>query len=163
MEEAEKDKIKELEEKINELQKKLEDERNNFLLKAAELENRRKRLEREYETFFKFSSEKLILKFLDIFDNLERALSYSEEKKNYEMLLKGIEITLSQFKELLEKEEVKPIEALNKEFDSNLHYAITEEEGDEDNKVVQEIRKGYMMKDKVIRPSLVKVSKKAKK
>lgn len=166
---SEKDKkIEQLENQIQMLKEqfnsKFDQEKNNFLLKAAEFDNSRKRLQKESEEIIKYANEKLIIKFLDILDNLDRTVYFAQTTKNFDVLLKGIEMTLSQFKETLEKENVRAIEAIGKQFDPNLHHAIAQEENDnhEENSVIEEMRKGYTMTNKVIRPTLVKVSKKGK-
>ncbi len=161
-------KIEQLEKQLQMLKEefnlKLEQEKNSFLLKAAEFDNSRKRLQKETEDTIKYANEKLIMKFLDILDNLDRAVHFAQQTKNFDILSKGVEMTLTQFNETLEKENVKAIDAMGKEFDPNLHHAIAQEENNnyKENSVIEEIRKGYTMANKVIRPSLVKVSKKGK-
>ena len=101
---------------------------------------------------------------MDIIDNLNRALSFSKSNKDFDSLMKGIDITLSQFNKVLLEEGVKPIEAIDKKFDANLHHAVAYENDDDldDNTVIEELSKGYTMKDRVIKHTMVKVSKKQK-
>jgi len=95
-------------------------------------------------------------------DNLERGVAASVETKDFDALVKGVEMTLSQMHGIMNTEGVEPIEALGKEFDPHLHQAVmTENCEDIDNDhIIMELQKGYKMKDRVIRPSMVKVCKK---
>lgn len=93
---------------------------------------------------------------------MERAVESSKQSKDFESLVKGVEMTLSQLHQLLDSEGVVALEAIGKEFNPYEHHAMMQEETDEhdNNTVMMELQKGYKMKDKVIRPSLVKVAKK---
>lgn len=144
--------IEELEKKILELNNKVEEKDREFLTKLAEVENMKKRFEKSQETFKAFANEKLILGFLDVLDNFERALSSEGD------IREGVEMISSQFLTLLEKEGVTVIQT--KEFNPNLHYAISKEKGSQDR--IEEIRKGYKLKDRVIRPTMVKIIEKEK-
>lgn len=127
----------------------------------AEFDNYKKRVAREKEEFKKYANEGLILKILDVVDNLERALCVEKNEGN-KSLFEGIEITYRQLMGILTSEGVDPISAMGECFDPHCHEAVTVEMGSdqEEDEVVGEFQKGYRMKEKVIRHSKVKVAKK---
>jgi molecular chaperone GrpE len=128
----------------------------------ADFENLRKRLEKQMDDVKKFSNERLIINLLEAIDELDIAASLSGSPTNSEAISQGITMTLKKLKKLLEQEEVYPIKSVGEPFDPSKHMAterIVREDVDE-GKVLEEIRKGYIMKGKVIRPSLVKISTK---
>ena len=141
---------KDIEEKLNQSKKLAEEYLNDLQRLKAEFENYQKRIDKEKFEFMKFASESLILKLLNVLDDFERAL----ENKPDNEFSKGVELILKNFKDVLEKEGVKIIEA--KEFDPYKHEAIAHEEG-EQNKVLEIFQKGYALHDKIIRPTKVKV------
>ncbi|MGM0508743.1 MAG: nucleotide exchange factor GrpE [Fusobacteriota bacterium] len=132
-----------------------------YARKAAEFENRKKRMERDQKNFEKYATEKVIIKVLEAVDNLDRAINSSKENQDFESLVKGVEMTLRQMHKMLKDEGVEEIEAEGEEFDPRKHHAMMQEKNEEydHNTVIQELQKGYKMKDKVIRPTLVKVAK----
>lgn len=141
-------KIKELEEKV--------------LYKDAELLNYKKRKDLEVSNMLKYANSDIILEMLSIVDDLERAIKLDDNILDDEVskFLSGIKIIYSRLISILEKYEVKEIDALNKEFDPTYHQAVLTEkvEGVKPNIVVEVLQKGYMYKDRVIRPSMVKVN-----
>ena len=141
-------KIKELEEKV--------------LYKDAELLNYKKRKDLEVSNMLKYANSDIILEMLSVVDDLERAIKLDDNILDDEVskFLSGIKIIYSRLISLLEKYEVKEIDALNKEFDPTYHQAVLTEkvEGVKPNIVVEVLQKGYMYKDKVIRHTMVKVS-----
>ncbi|MCM8831056.1 MAG: nucleotide exchange factor GrpE [Candidatus Omnitrophica bacterium] len=147
------------------LQKKEQDYNalwDKYLRSCAEFENIRKRLEREKQEAIKYANEGIIVELLNILDDLERTVSLAENNKNLEVFLKGIEMVLAHLYELLKKYGVRPIEAQNKSFDPNLHEALLQEERNDlpEHTVIEELQKGYLLHEKVIRTAKVKVSKK---
>jgi molecular chaperone GrpE len=135
---------------------------NDRLLRLhAEFENYRKRMARERSEFVKFANEALILEFLPVLDSLERALATARSAAEAQAVAEGLEIILRLFQTTLEKVGVKVIEALEREFDPNLHQAVAQVESPDgrDNIVVEEVRKGYLLEGRLLRPSMVKVSK----
>lgn len=150
------------EEIIGKLQVEVEDWKNSYLRKQAEFQNFTKRKEKEFDDLKAFASEKIIVKMLDIIDNLERAIVASSETKDFDSLIKGVELTLSQMKGTIASENVEAIETTNAIFDPHQHMAVTVEESAEhaNDEIISEFQKGYTMKGKVIRPSMVKVCKK---
>lgn len=135
--------------------------KDRYLRLYAEFENYKKRVQREKEDLIKYSNEDILYHLLPVMDNLEMALQHSTNNVS-EGLVKGVEITLREFQRVTEKFGLTPIYAMGKPFDPSVHHAMSQvERADvEDRTVVQEFRKGYMFGDKVLRPSLVAVSKK---
>jgi molecular chaperone GrpE len=131
-----------------------------YLRTQADFDNFRRRARQEKEEFAKYASQKLIEGLLPIVDNFERAMSASREQKDFDSLAKGIEMIQRQLNQLLESEGLLPIEAMGQPFNPELHQAImqVEAEASESGIVVEELQKGYMLKDKVIRPAMVKVT-----
>ncbi len=138
--------------------------REKYLRLYAEFENYKKRVQKEKEELIKYGNEALLYELLNVLDSLEMALKHSGENVS-EGLIKGVDMTLREFQRITEKFGLVPIEAQGKPFDPSLHHAMTQVERDdvEDKTVVNEFRKGYLYGDKVLRPSLVAVSKKVEK
>ena len=137
---------------------------NDRLLRLhAEFENYKKRMARERSEFLKFANEGLILELLPVLDNLERAVATAKSGMDAQGVAQGLDIILRLFQATLEKAGVKVIGALEHEFDPNLHQAVAQVESTDgrDNIVVEEIRKGYLLEGRLLRPSMVKVSKRS--
>ncbi len=137
---------------------------DSFLRIRAEFDNYRKRVNRERESITLFAVEELVTDFLGVLDNLERALSAAGCVEDFDSLHKGVEITLKDARKVLEKWGVSEVPALGEEFDPEKHEAFTIVDSDaeeEDEKVVEVLRKGYYLKEKLIRPSLVKVARRS--
>ena len=151
------------ENKLEEEIEKLKEEKIRLL---AEMENLRKRFEREKVEAIKFGSINLARDILSPADNLERALSALPEKEEYSQniknLVEGLKMVLKEFKNILERHGVKKIEAMDKKFDHNFHQAMMEVERDDvdEGTVVQEVQSGYTMHDRLLRAAMVGVSKK---
>ena len=147
-------------EEIGKLQAEVEDWKQSYLRKQAEFQNFTKRKEKEMEELRKFASEKIITKLLDGLDNLERAITASSATKDFDGLVKGVDMILGQLKGIMESEGVEEIKAEGK-YDPVFHHAVMVEDNPEfeDDHIVLELQKGYTMKGKVIRPSMVKVCK----
>ena len=126
----------------------------------AEFDNYRKRAAKEKEQLYSDITGEIITKFLPIVDNLERALVSVCDSSDLSKLTEGIDMTLRQFKDVLTKEGVEEIDSLNQEFNPNFHNAVMhiEDESSSDNTVVEVFQKGYKIKDRVLRHSMVKVS-----
>ena len=155
--EEEKKKLeKEIKEEI-EKEKKLSKEYLETLQRVqAEFENYMKRVEKDKEEFVKYAKHDLILKLLHIIDDFGRALNSKEAKEEF---VKGVEMIFKQLNKTLHEEGVREISALGEKFDVYRHDIVGKVEGNKDDIIVEEVRRGYMLKDKVLRPSLVKVSK----
>lgn len=148
-------------EEIEKLKAEVEEWKNEFLRKQAEFQNFTKRKEKEVEELKKFSSEKIITQFLGSLDNLERAIDSSAESKDFDSLLKGIEMIVKSLKDIMSTEGVEEIKTEGS-FDPIYHHAVSVEisEDKKEDEIVKVLQKGYMMKGKVIRPAMVTVCKK---
>jgi len=128
----------------------------------AEFDNYKKRMAREKAEFLKFATEGLLLEFLPVLDNLERAIASARaETASREAVVAGIEMIVRLFRATLEKAGVKPMDAVEKPFDPSLHQAVAQVEapGVPDHVVVEEIQKGYLLEGRVLRAAMVKVSR----
>jgi molecular chaperone GrpE len=132
---------------------------NRALRLQADYENLRRRTRQEREELIKFGSEHLIIGLLPVLDNFERAMSSAGD--GGERFVSGVEMIFRQLNEILAGEGLAPIPAQGEQFDPNIHEAMlqVEDTGEPENTVVEELRKGYYLKGKVIRPSMVKVAK----
>lgn len=137
-----------------------EDAEKRLLYLQAEFQNFRRRMTDEKAALDKFAGEKVIKELLPIVDNFERGLSAAKATSNFDALVGGVSGILKQMDALLQKSGVTPIEAVGKEFDPNLHEAIgiAEDSDLPSNTVAEELQRGYLLHDRVLRPSLVKVS-----
>ncbi len=159
----EKSKKKNKKEEILEFEIKLKEKEEEVLRAKADLINYRKRKDEEVSRILKYANEDIILKLLLVLDNFERAINMdkelSEEEKNF---LEGFKLIYRQTKEILESFEVKEIEALGKIFDSNYHHAVStlHDETKDNEEILEVYQKGYIYKDKVIRPSMVIINEK---
>ncbi|AGK54981.1 nucleotide exchange factor GrpE [Bacillus sp. 1NLA3E] len=154
---------KELEEaktKIAELEGQLETSENRYLRLQADFDNFRRRSRQEIEASEKYRAQNLITDILPAIDNFERALSMTVENEQTKSLQQGIEMVYNNLLDALKKEGVEPIEAVGQEFNPHLHQAVMQVEDANfgSNVVVEEFQKGYVLKDRVIRPSMVKVN-----
>jgi molecular chaperone GrpE len=130
----------------------------------ADFDNFRKRTNKEKEEWYQYASQSVMEKLLPVIDNLERALgSLNQQSEEVQSLFSGITLTYRQFLEILQKEGLEAIDAVGQDFDPVYHEAMMRapvEPGQRDNQIVEELRRGYLFKDKVIRAALVKVAKK---
>ncbi len=137
--------------------KKIEEMNNKLLRLQADFLNYKSRTEKEKVKYYNDAIEDLVCEMLPILDNFERALENLDSDEN---LSQGVEMILNQFRNLLNKYGVEEIDALGKKFDPNLHHGVTTEESDEkEDTVIEVFQKGYKLKNKIIRPSMVKISK----
>jgi molecular chaperone GrpE len=157
-----KDVVKELEEKLENAETEAKQNYERLLRVSADLENYKKRSTKELDDFRKFANESLIRDFLSVIDNLERAIQAAkEDQDNQHSLLEGVELTLKEINLILEKYGVSPIESLEQPFDPNFHQAIMQEETEafDENTVIKEMQKGYLLRDRLLRPAMVVVAK----
>ncbi|MBY8912907.1 nucleotide exchange factor GrpE [Bacillus sp. YC2] len=149
-----------LQQQIDELQGLLDEKENKLLRVQADFENYKRRNRLEMEAAQKYRSQNIVTEILPALDNFERALQVDAESEQTKSLLQGMEMVRRQLMEALKKEGVEAIEAVGQEFDPNLHQAVmqVEDENFGSNIVVEEMQKGYKLKDRVIRPSMVKVN-----
>ena len=147
--------------KLEELQNEINTLKDKNMRIAAEMVNTLRRKDEETTRLLKYSNESLITELLPVIDNFERALNVDAKTTDIESYQKGMTMIYNSLKNILEKFEVKEIEAIDKEFDPSYHQAVMQEEkeGTKENIVIEVLQKGYTYKDKVIRPAMVKVSK----
>jgi len=160
------DSIQTLKEKLAAKESEAKEYYDRYLRLAAEFDNFKKRSARERDEFRKFANESLIQELLTVADNLERAiLSIKDDETASPNVLKGIDMTYKEILKVFEKFQVKPIDALGEQFDPTFHQAVMQEETDlrPDNTVLSELQKGYLIHDRLLRPSMVVVSKSATK
>ncbi len=136
---------------------------DRLLRLQAEFDNFKKRMAREKAEFLKFAHEGLILEFLPVLDNLERALEAARAEAGSTPLLEGIDMIVRLFRSVLEKAGVRPMETVGQPFDPAYHQAVAQVESSrgDANLVVEEIQKGYLIEGRVLRPAMVKVSRAA--
>ncbi len=155
------DHLKEMETRLESVEQEAKEAHDRFLRVSAEFENYKKRSVREMDEFRKFANESLIREMLTVVDNLERALNSSNnDNQANSHIAEGVDMTLKEILKVFEKFNVKPIEALGKPFDPNFHQAAMREETNErpENTVLNELEKGYMIHDRLLRPAMVVVS-----
>ena len=133
-----------------------------YLRLQADFENFRKRTLREKEELRKLASKSIIEDLLPVLDNLHRALEAGKQKGDLDKFIQGVDMIYSQFWDVLQSKGLECIDCKGKEFDPEIHQAVMQKEvtGEEDNIVLDEIQKGYLLNGKLIRPSMVSVSKK---
>ncbi|MDP3042305.1 MAG: nucleotide exchange factor GrpE [Candidatus Omnitrophota bacterium] len=144
--------------------KKGKDGWDKMLRNQADLENTRKRLDREKQEFVKFANEGLIFDLLNVLDDLERTVDLAESsKEGLSVFLKGVEMILAHLYEMLKNHGVKPIDAEGKIFDPNFHEALMQVENKElpEHTIIEVLQKGYLIHGRVLRTAKVKVSKKS--
>ena len=133
-----------------------------YLRERADLENARKRHQRDREEAIRFANDRLLREMIPVLDNLERAVGHAEQgDDDNQGLLEGVNMTINQFRKVLEDFGVKPINALGEDFDPNLHQAMGHVETTDQapNTVTSEFQKGYLLNDRLLRPSLVMVAR----
>ena len=156
------------EKKVETTEDKLKITQDKLLRTMAEMENQRRRFEKEKQDAFEFGGYNFAKESLSLLDNIDRAVtSFKNDenlKKNKDLnkIIEGIEVVKKDLVSIFKKNEIEPIICINKKFDPNYHQAMLELEDNskEHGTVVQEIQKGYMMKNRLLRPSLVGVTKK---
>lgn len=144
---------------LSEQNTRLEDYHNRLARLQADFDNYRRRTRQEMDNFYKYASEQLITSLLPVLDNFNRALLADGD--SLESFKAGVDMIHRQLKEVLAAEGLAAIQAVGEQFDPEKHEAVMQAEatGYPDNTVVEELRCGYCLKDKVIRPSMVKVSR----
>jgi molecular chaperone GrpE len=143
------------------MMQKLKDEHEKVLRAAADLENYKKRAQKEKDEVQKYGSEKLLKDFLPIFDNLDRALEHAKSPADYDSLKKGVEMIRRLFEDTLGKHGVRAFTAKGQVFDPNRHEAMSAAETTElpPNHVHTEVLRGFTLNERLVRPALVVVSR----
>ncbi|AMA62918.1 nucleotide exchange factor GrpE [Kurthia gibsonii] len=157
--EAEATEIAEVNE-VEELEKKLQDEENRYLRLRADFDNFKRRTQTERESAAKYRSQSLLTDLLPVLDNFERALQVEATTEDGQSIKKGIEMVYRSLVEATAKEGLEVIETVDHPFDPNVHQAVMQEQDDskEAGVVLQELQRGYKLKDRVLRPAMVKVN-----
>lgn len=158
-EEIVEDLIDEKDEKIKKLEAEVNDLKNKYALAYADTQNMQKRLQAEADQTRKYRIQSFALNVLPVIDNLERALASDENKKD-DGFYKGVKMIYDELIKALKDEGVEEIDCLNKVFDPNFQQAIMQEkkEGMDSNIVIEVLQKGYMLKDRLLRSAMVKIS-----
>ena len=149
----------------NDTQNEIKGLKDQLLRTLAENENLRKRTAKEIEQIKKYGHISLLRDFLNVVDNMERAVkssaSENQSEKGFKNLIDGIEIVLKEMKSLLDKNQIKKIEPLNEKFDYNFHQAMFEAPSSEydEGLILEVVQPGYILRDRLIRPAMVGVSK----
>lgn len=160
------DPIKEMEARLESLEQEAKETHDRFLRISAEFENYKKRATREMGDFRKFANESFVKAMLPVVDNLDRAIESSSNDKNTNTsVVEGVNMTLGEILKVFEQFGVIPFESLGKTFDPGFHQAVMQEENEDypDNTVLNELQKGYLIHDRLLRPAMVVVSKKKEK
>lgn len=146
--------------KIAELEKETAELKDRLLRKAAEFENYKRRSEADQISLIKYSGESIITKFLPVIDDFERSLQHIEDAKDVNAIKEGLKLVYDKIMKVLDDQGVKKIDSVGRPFDVNFHEAIMQKKDDsvEPHTVLDEIERGYMYKDRVIRHSKVIVS-----
>lgn len=147
-----------------ELEQALVDTKNyqeQYLRTLADMENLRKRTQREKEDLAKFANENILREMLSVVDSLERAVEHADQAECSDGLLEGVQMTLTQFGQVLTRFDVAPVEALGQPFDPAFHQAMGQLESAEHpvNTVIQQAQKGYQLNTRLLRPAFVMLAK----
>ena len=155
------DPLKESQAELETAKQEAKEAYDRFLRVSAEFENYKKRSAREMDDFRKYANQSLIKEMLAVVDNLERALNSSNGNSSIDKCMAdGVNLTLKEILKVFEKFNVKPIESIGQPFDPTFHQAMMQEETDDypENTVITELQKGYMIHDRLLRPSMVVVA-----
>jgi len=146
---------------LSDLQRERDDYYDRLLRKTAEFDNYRKRIERERQGASDAAAADLVKDLLPLVDDLERALKADAGAEGAETYKRGVELIHKRLEDILRRRGVRPIEALGADFDPNFHEAVAHEpaEGRREGEVIEDFRRGYMLGDRLLRPSMVKVAK----
>ncbi|MBY0096317.1 nucleotide exchange factor GrpE [Mesobacillus maritimus] len=146
--------------KVVELETKLEEAENRYLRLQADFDNFRRRSRLDLEASAKYRAQSLVTDLLPAIDNFERAMQMETDNEQAKSLLKGMDMIYQSLLDALKKEGVEQIESVGQEFDPHRHQAVMQDNDENygSNIVVAELQKGYILKDRVIRPSMVKVN-----
>jgi len=149
---------------LSKCQEELKQAQDRTLRLAAELDNTRKRLEREKSEGIAYANESIMRQLIDVVDNLERAIDHGQKDENCKGLLDGVRMTFKSFMDVFAKFGAAPFESVGQIFDPNRHEAVVQEESSEypDMTVTREFQKGFTLRDRLLRPARVGVSRNAK-
>jgi molecular chaperone GrpE len=153
--------LAELHQKLEEKTKEAEENYVRLLRLAADMENLKKRQERERAELLQFANENLVKELLPVVDNLERALDHGRQLQAPEALLEGIDMVYQGFLKALDRFGVTPFDSVGQHFDPAMHNAVMQEEapGVPDCRITKEVQKGYLMNQRLLRPAMVVVAR----
>jgi molecular chaperone GrpE len=151
---------KELLKKVEELAKESAKNFDQFLRSKAEMDNLIKRNKKEKEDWVKYSNETLMKEILPVMDNLEMAISHSDDESSFQALKEGVELTLKGLKGSLAKSGLVEVNAKGEPFDPCFHHAVSQQESEDvaSGVVMAELQKGYVLNERLIRPAMVVLS-----
>jgi len=149
-------------EKIEKVQEASDKNLDLYIRSQAEIDNLKKRYQKEQQGLVKFANESLIKQLLPVVDSLEKAITHSQDEDSIQTIREGVDLTLKGLMDILQKAGVETIEAIGEQFDPNFHEAVSEmaDDGVEPGTVIKDLQKGYILNQRLIRPSMVIVSKK---
>jgi molecular chaperone GrpE len=152
--------IMDLKQQVEAEKKRSEETLSQLCYLQADFDNLRKRCDRQIQQVSQYSNERIVIQLLEVVDELELAVKTAQTSTSAQTLVEGVQMTLNRLRKVLEQEGISAIECESKPFDPSKHNAIAaiEQDGVETCVVVEEVRKGYIMKDKIVRPSIVKVA-----
>ena len=161
------DELNYLKNALKNLKKEYEDSNSNYLKSLADMENFRKRMNREKEESLKYSNEKLLRDLLPVLDFLDLAIGHSayyleqDSSGNLKTFVDGVKLAYGEFVKILKNYGAEAVETSGKNFDANFHEAVemVGDSGQPDGKIIEEKRKGYVFKDRLLRPSMVSIAK----
>ena len=150
-------------EKVEKVQESSDKNLDLYIRSQAEIDNLKKRYQKERQGLIKFANESLIKQLLPIVDNLEKAFIHSQDEDSIEAIREGVDFTLKGLMDILQKAGVETVEAVGEQFDPNFHEAVSEmaDDGIKPGTVIKDLQKGYILNQRLIRPSMVIVSKKS--
>ena len=142
------------------LKQQLEEEQDRTVRLRADFENYKRRVQKDKEADYKYRAQSLLNDLLPVLDNLERALAVEATSEEAISLTKGVDMVYRSLVAAVEKEGLESVESEGKPFDPNLHHAVMQEkdESQDSGIVLQELQKGYKLKDRILRPAMVKVN-----
>jgi len=151
----------ELLEKLEELQEESKKNFDLYLRSQADMENIKKRNQKDKEDWIRYSNETLIKEMLPVIDNLEKAISHSQNENSFDALKEGVKLTLKGFMDTLTKSGLGEVKAQGEPFDPRYHQAVSQQEDNtvEEGIILEELQKGYTLNERLIRPAMVVVSK----
>ena len=149
-----------LQEEVEQLKEEVKNSEDKYLRLYAEFENFKKRKNQEIDTINTYKSQKIITEILPSLDNLERALQLETDNEEVQTVLKGVEMVYEGLQAALKSEGVELVETENAQFDPNIHHAVMqgEDSDKESGMILDTFQKGYKLKDRIIRPAMVKVN-----
>ena len=149
-------------EKIEKVQEASDKNLDLYIRSQAEIDNLKKRYQKEQQGLVKFANESLIKQLLPVVDNLEKAITHSQDEDSIEAIREGVDLSLLGLIDIVQKAVVETVEAVGEQFDPNFHEAVSEmaDDGIKPGAVIKDLQKGYTLHQRLIRPSMVIVSKK---